>query len=93
MFLYCGERAAPDVSYGASLSEHSPEGCRLCRLGAAGCPGLWCRAGYEERQGRDCLFSNLRDGKKTGGRNLKGAVNSREILHARKCCEVGEMNF
>ena len=48
---------------------------------------------YEERQGRDCLFSNLRDGKKTGGRNLKGAVNSREILHARKCCGVVEMNM
>ena len=38
---------------------------------------------YEERQGRDCRLSNLRDGKKTGGRNLKGAVNSREILHPR----------
>ena len=48
---------------------------------------------YEERQGRDCLLSNLRDGKKTGGRNLKGAVNSRVHLHARKCCEVGEMNI
>ena len=51
MFLYCGERAAPAEGFGASLSEHSPEGCvsqdgcSLCRLGAAGCPGLWCRAG------------------------------------------------
>ena len=40
MFLYCGERSAPDEGFGASLSEHSPEGCVSqdgCRLCSRGC--------------------------------------------------------
>ena len=40
MFLYCGERAAPAEGFGASLSEHSPEGCVSqdgCRLCSRGC--------------------------------------------------------
>ncbi len=51
MFLYCGERPAPAEGFHAAASEHSFEGCmskdscRLCHLGAAGCPELWCRAG------------------------------------------------
>uniref|UniRef100_A0A8V0X2T0 Olfactory receptor n=1 Tax=Gallus gallus TaxID=9031 RepID=A0A8V0X2T0_CHICK len=40
MFLHCGERPAPDEGFGASLSEHSPEGCVSqdgCRLFSWGC--------------------------------------------------------
>ena len=40
MFLYCGERPAPAEGFGASLSEHSPEGCVSqdgCRLCSRGC--------------------------------------------------------
>ena len=40
MFLYCGERAAPDVGFCAAVSEHSPEGCVSqdgCRLCSRGC--------------------------------------------------------
>ena len=40
MFLYCGERAAPAEGFGASLSEHSPQGCVSqdgCRLCSRGC--------------------------------------------------------
>ena len=40
MFLYCGERRAPAEGFGASLSEHSPEGCVSqdgCRLCSRGC--------------------------------------------------------
>ena len=41
---------------------------------------------YEERQGRDCLLSNLRDEKKTGGRNLKGAVNFEHTSETPEFC-------
>ena len=43
--------SGPADGFHAAASEHSPEGCvsqdgcRLCSLGAAGCPWLWCRAG------------------------------------------------
>lgn len=40
MFLYCGERPAPDVGFFAAVSEHSPEGCVSqdgCRLCSRGC--------------------------------------------------------
>ena len=40
MVLYCGERPAPAEGFGASLSEHSPEGCVSqdgCRLCSRGC--------------------------------------------------------
>ena len=39
------------------------------------------------------FFLILGMGKKTGGRNLKGAVKTRVHLHARKCCGVVEMNI
>ena len=50
MFLYCGERLALAEGFHSAASEHSPEGCVsqdgciLCSGGAAGCPGLSCRA-------------------------------------------------
>ena len=36
MFLYCGERPPPAKGFGASLSEHSPEGC-VSQDGCRGC--------------------------------------------------------
>ena len=50
MFLYSGERLALAEGFHSAASEHSPEGCVsqdgciLCSGGAAGCPGLSCRA-------------------------------------------------